>query len=148
MINKKFIYIFLAVGMFLGIWVIFSINQPPKWIGTSQEGQWRADYNREANAPKGDWIGYLYWDGKEDVTIVGAELTKNGELVHQLENHGDKLTEEDNYLNYIHSWESMFKNKNDNLQLKVYWEDKEGKHEDTIVMSPKNRYFVLPTILN
>ena len=130
--------------MFLIIWIIFSINQPPKWIGTSQNGQWRTDYNRESNHPHADWIGYLYWGGKDEVTVVEVELIKNGELIHQFENYGDKLTEEDNYMTYLRSFESMIKNKNDDLQLKVYWGDKEGEHEDIIVMSPKNRYFVLP----
>lgn len=142
---RKIVYISLTLVILLVIWIIVSINQPPKWIGTSQSGQWKADYNADPEARKGDWIGYVYWVGKNEVLLTEAELSKNGEIIHKSENH--KLTEENNHINYIHSWDSMFTNKNDDLELKVYWEDKNGKHEDIIKMSPKKRFFVLPNFL-
>lgn len=143
--HKKITYIVLSIVSILAIWIIFSINQPPKWIGNSK--QWEAEYNRESNAPKGDWTGYLYWLGENDATLVGAELTKDGELIHELENTSEHLTSEKNSINFIHSWEPMFKNEDEKVELTIQWEDKEGEHEDTIVLNPKNRYFVLPSFI-
>ena len=144
---KKIVYISLTLAILLVIWVIVSINQPPKWIGTSQSGLWKADYNASPTAPKGDWIDYVYWDGKSDALLTGFVLNKNKEIIHENKNHQDKLTEGNNHINYIHSFYSMFTNKNDNLELQVYWEDKDGGHEDIIKMSPKKRFFVLPNFL-
>lgn len=144
---KKIVYISLPLVILLVIWVIVSINQPPKWIGTSQSGLWKADYNADPTASKGDWIGYVYWDGKSDVLLTGFVLSKNGEIIKEDKNRQDKLTEGNNHINYIHSFYSMFTNKNDNLELQVYWEDKDGGHEDIIKMSPKKRFFVLPNFL-
>lgn len=145
--KKKLIYSLLAASVILLIWIIFSVNQPPKWIGYSHDGQWKADYNEEFNAPKGDWIGYLYWEREGKARLLGAELRKNGELIHQLEDSGEELTEERNKLNYIHSWDPMFTDGRDELQLKVYWEDENGEHDTTIDMSPEKRFFVVPKFL-
>ncbi|MFE7062092.1 hypothetical protein ACFVAD_08060 [Sutcliffiella sp. NPDC057660] len=145
--KKKLIFFLLAASMFLLIWIVFSVNQPPKWIGYSQDGQWKADYNEESNAPKGDWIGYLYLEREKEAKLLGAELRKNGELIHQLENSGEVLTKEKNKINYIHSWESMFKDSGDKLQLKIFWEDENGEHDATINLSPEKRFFVVPNFL-
>ncbi|MGN1400987.1 MAG: hypothetical protein ACI4XL_05740 [Bacillus sp. (in: firmicutes)] len=144
MYQKKLLYVIGGIAIGLAIWIIYSMNQPPKWSGNSQDGLWRADYDRETDAPKGDWIGYLYWLDENDAILEGAEITLNGEPVHQLENRTEQLTKKENRINYLHSWESMFQNKDDHLQIKIYWSDKKGKHEDMIELSPKNRYFVLP----
>ncbi|WP_025025673.1 hypothetical protein [Caldalkalibacillus mannanilyticus] len=143
----KISYIFVVLLILLAVWVLYSINQPPMWKGSTQDGQWRADYNREANAPKGDWIGKLAWKGQNEVQLVGAELTKNGELVHTLENRNVSLTMEDHSVTYYHTWEPISNSKKDHLQLTIFWEDENGKHEDHIVMTPKNRYFVIPSFL-
>ncbi|MEW9107848.1 MAG: hypothetical protein AB2374_00780 [Cytobacillus gottheilii] len=145
--RKQYIYTFITAGLLLMIWMLYSVIQPPKWEATSQNGLWRGDYNREAGAPKGDWIGYLYWLGEKEIVFTGAKLIRNGEEIHQLEYRSDKLAEENNKINYIHSWNSMFQNKEDELQLQVYWEDLNGKHEDLINLSPKKRLFVVPSWL-
>lgn len=145
--KKKLIYFLLTASVILFIWIIFSVNQPPKWIGISRDGHWKADYNEETNAPKGDWIGYLYWEREGEAKLLGAELRKNGELIHKLEDSGEILTEKENKINYIHSWEPMFMDSRDELQLKVYWEDEKGEHEATIDLSPEKRFFVVPKFL-
>lgn len=145
--KKKLIFFLLAASMLLLIWIVFSINQPPKWIGYSHDGQWKADYNEDVDAPKGDWIGYLYWERKGEAKLLGAELRKNGELIHQLENSGEVLTKDKNKINYIHSWESMFEDSHDELQLKIFWEDENGEHDATIDLSPEKRFFVVPNFL-
>ncbi|KAB2333969.1 hypothetical protein [Bacillus mesophilum] len=145
--RKQYIYIFMTAALLLMIWMIYSVIQPPKWEGTSQSSLWSGDYNREAGAPKGDWIGYLYWHGEKNIVFTGAKLTRNGEEIHQLEYRNDKLAEKYNKINYFHSWDSMFQNKEDELQLQVYWEDSNGKYEDLINLSPRKRLFVVPSWL-
>ncbi|WP_080844847.1 hypothetical protein [Cytobacillus gottheilii] len=103
--RKKRLYIVIIVALFFFIWMFYSVNQPPKWEGASQNGQWRGDYNGIAFAPKGDWVGYLYWSGEKEIVLRGAKITTNGDAIHVLENRNDKLTKENNVINYIHSWE-------------------------------------------
>ncbi|BAB06621.1 hypothetical protein P4631_20050 [Halalkalibacterium halodurans] len=99
---------------------------------------------REPDAP-GDWLGVIYWQGEGEVSLVDAEITRNGELVHKAEFYEEAiLTEEHQSEDFIHSFQSMFTNKNDYIQLLIHWGDNSGTHEDIMVLSPKNHYFVMP----
>ncbi|MDY7223454.1 hypothetical protein [Halalkalibacterium halodurans] len=59
--HKPYLYTIFVIATLLLIWVAYSINQPPKWGGATEDGQWEAayDYNREPDAP-GDWLGVIY----------------------------------------------------------------------------------------
>jgi len=142
--KKVFLYILASFVTFAAIWVVYSINQPPKWAGDSGDRQWRTSFTNEINSKKGYWNGHIYWKGKEKVTLQKAILQKNGSAFHEWT--GNEALEREKPFEYLYTTKTL-DNQKDHYVLKISWEDANGKHETAIDMSPKKRYFVLPKSL-
>ncbi|SDZ48075.1 hypothetical protein SAMN05421736_11424 [Evansella caseinilytica] len=147
--KKKFLFTILAVVVVLLVWVGYSVNQPPKWTGATEDGQWRAEYDYTTKGdPRDDWLGNVYWQGEGEVSLIEVEFTKNGELFHKAEYYGEAiLSKKHNSQLFFHTFEAMFSDKNDRLQLTIRWEDDAGAYEDKIDLTPKNHYFFIPVFL-
>lgn len=138
---KKIGYPMLAIVIVLLVWVGYSINQPPKWVGASADSQWKSDFISEFNSPKGFWNGRIYWNGDDDVTIVRARLTNDGVIIHDWT--GKEVIDSRKPFNYLTTTE-VFDDKEGNYVVTINWEDADGEQEDSIVMTPKKRYFLIP----
>ncbi|UTR15699.1 YdhH/YoaO family protein [Salipaludibacillus sp. LMS25] len=141
--NKKRLYVFLTVAIIVASWIVYSINQPPSWRGISENGKWETIFKNEFTSPKGFWNGTLYWDGEEPITLVRVHLTKNDTTVHEWD--GNEVIDKGKPFDYLTTTE-MFDNQEDEYVLRVYWEEKDAKQDNTIVLSPKPRYVVLPNL--
>lgn len=142
--NKGLMYIPFIIFVVLIIWIVYSINQPPKWVGKSDDSMWETNFTSEMNSPKGYWSGKIYSNYDEDIHILKASLIKNGTIIHNWE--GDETIKKSRPFEYLTTTKTL-NNKNDTYVLSLRWEDTNGTHEDTITLSPKHRYFILPNFL-
>ncbi|WP_121663691.1 hypothetical protein [Metabacillus litoralis] len=140
MVNKKIIYSIAVLLLCLVSWIIYSLNQPPEWEGSSQNKDWKTMFKDELS-PKGFWNGSLMWNGKETVTVSSVLLTKNRSEVHSVDSK--VVLEKGQTYNYLTTTE-MIENKEDEVLLTIIWNDKNGSHEEVIRLEPKVRYFVIP----
>jgi hypothetical protein len=138
-------YILLFFLVALIIWIVYSINQPPKWVGQSDNGKWETNFTSEINSPKGYWSGKIYSRYDEDINIQKASLIKNGTVIHDWD--GNETIKKNQPFEYLTTTKTL-NNKKDRYVLNISWNDTNGTHEDTITLSPKQRYFVLPNFLN
>ncbi|SDB81818.1 hypothetical protein [Shouchella lonarensis] len=152
--NKGIVYFLGVVVAFVVIWMVYSINQSPKWVGFSDDDMWKVDYNRDMGSPKGEWAGTLYWMKKEEVRLLGIELIEDGEITHEIDYleegrspEESRMKESNNKLTYLTSAGLIFKNEM-SVKLKVRWDNGQGEHEDTIELFPKKRFFVVPVLDN
>ncbi len=145
MVNtKRLMYISLILLVGLTIWIVFSINQPPKWVGQSDTGKWETNFTSEINSPKGYWSGKIYSSYDVDITIQKALLIKNGTVIHNWD--GNETIKRKQPFEYLTTTKTL-NNKKDKYALNISWKDSNGIHEDTITLSPKPRYFVIPNFL-
>lgn len=138
--KKQNIYFGLVIIVMLFLWFIYSVNQPPNWVGNSANNNWKTTYVVE-NSLKGTWAGKIYWKGEDDANVSLVGLTKNG-----IEYHGadlKRIIKNGDYAYYL-TLGSAFGNRKDKYELTIHWEDKKGTHKETITMEPKIRFLILP----
>lgn len=143
MTKKTFLYAIVIVTLFLISWIVYSVNQPPEWVGISKGKEWKTTFEDELS-PKGFWNGFIYWQGDGIVTISNVQLTKNGTEVHGVDSEVSIKSGE--VYNYI-TTTNILGYKEDLNTLTITWTDKNGDHEETIHLKPKKRFFVVPTSL-
>lgn len=141
MTKKTFLYAIVAVMLFLITWIIYSVNQPPEWVGLSKGKEWKTTFEDELS-PKGYWNGFIYWQGDGKVTISSVQLTKNDTEEHGVDSEVSIKSGE--LYNYI-TTTNILGYKEDLNTLTITWTDKNGDHEETIRLKPKKRFFVVPT---
>lgn len=143
--NKTLTYIPLIVLVTLIIWIVYSINQPPKWVGQLNNGKWETNFTSEMNSRKGYWNGKIYSRHDEDINIQKATLIKKDIVIHDW--NGNETVKKNQPFVYLTTTKTL-NNKKERYVLNINWKDTDGtEHEDTITLSPKLRYFVLPNFL-
>ncbi|SDB94976.1 hypothetical protein [Shouchella lonarensis] len=147
--KKGVVWVLAVVFIFIVGWIVYSINQSPKWVGVSEDGNWKVEYDRDKTSPAGEWVGLIHWTGElgNEVQLMKIELIENDEVIHDLNYYDeDRLIEQNDDASLMRSIGSIFKDGKVKVQLKVYWEDKNGEHEDVIDVLPKKRFFVVPVL--
>ncbi|WP_226666329.1 hypothetical protein [Metabacillus litoralis] len=69
---------------------------------------------------------------------------KNGNIIHDWD--GNEVIIKREPVEYLYTTQS-FGNKKDKYILNISWKDKNEKLNDTILLTPKIRYFVIPSSL-
>lgn len=140
MSKKSFFASMVVVVLLLTTWIVYSISQPPEWVGISKDKKWKTTIITELN-PKGFWDGYIYWQGEGKVTISSIQLTKNGTKIHELDTE-TQLTKGESF-NYITTTNILGYEGDVNI-LTVTWTDQNGSHKEIIHLKSKKRFFVIP----
>jgi hypothetical protein len=139
--KKKILYICCIVVPLLFVWCFYSINQSPEWEGHSNSEMWSTSFEDEYS-PKGFWNGFFVWKGDESIIVTKVSLKRNDREIHGWDSPVSIQSGET--YNYLTTTETL-DNKKDDVTLTIYWNDKGKGYQDTIKLSPKSRYFVLPS---
>lgn len=143
--NKKLLLRTLLFFGILGVWIAYSLTQPPNWAGHSEDGKWETDFTSEVGSAKGYWNGKIIFKADEKIMIQKASLIENGAIFHDWE--GNEVITKDQPFDYLSTTET-WKNKMDHYVLNISWKDSDGTvHENTVTLHPKQRFFVLPSFI-
>ncbi|WP_071458649.1 hypothetical protein [Bacillus massilinigeriensis] len=140
-INKKILFIpILFIGSLI-IWIFYSVKQPPNWIGQSDNGKWKTNFTSQWNSPKGYWDGEIYYNDEKDTKVQKVSLIRNGTVIHDWDGN-EPITKGESF-EYLTTTETL--NKEEEYVLEIGWKDTNGIHKEVVTLSPKQRYFVLPS---
>ncbi|TCI26203.1 hypothetical protein EVJ27_07625 [Exiguobacterium sp. SH3S2] len=130
------------IGLFLVIWVGFSLTLPPKLVASSEDEKFNAIYT-VSHSLKETWAGELTWD-ELDGEIVDLSFYENDTQL-----TGDFLSEpidmrQNSYYEFVFLGSEP--NSDSDYTLRILWKASGESHEEVLTFKEKKRFFVLPTL--